>query len=270
MHKDLLIIANKIKERNHRWGMVTNGMALTKEKFNTWTDAGLYSITLSVDGTEKAHNKLRNSPVSFRNIMNALEIAGKSNLKFKDVVTCVYPDNLHELNEIAKILIDKGITSWRLFRIFPSGRAFNNSNIQLSFLQTQEMLNWIRLNKPEYAEQGLKINLSCEGWLPFDFDKSVRDEPFFCRAGVNIASVLSDGNITGCSNNDKSFYRGNILSDDFSNIWENNFSDFRERNWIKDTDCNLCNHVKECNGGSIHLWNMGEKKPKFCYAKDLV
>jgi len=270
VHKDMITIVTRIKNNNRRWGMVSNGMALNPEKFKALVDAGLYSITLSIDGLENAHNKLRNNPIAFNKAITALEIVGKSALKFKDAVTCVYPDNLNQLNAVAELLVDKGITSWRLFRIFPSGRAENNASIQLSFSQTQQMLDWIKTNKPVYAERGLNINLSCEGWLPFSEDKQLRDEPFFCRAGVNIASVLCDGHITGCSNNDKSFYRGNILNDDFSYVWENNFNDFRQREWTSNTVCNDCEHVKECMAGSIHLWNFGEKKPKFCYAKEII
>lgn len=269
VHKDLLRIVKHIQKNKRRWGMVSNGMSLTEEKFNALIDAGLYSITLSLDGLEKSHNKLRNSKLSFERVLNAIEYVGKSDLKFKDAVTCVYPDNLHELDEIANILINKGIMSWRLFRIFPSGRAFNNPLTQLTFAQTRKMLDWIKENKKGYLKKGLSINMSCEGWLPFDLDKQVRDEPFFCRAGVNIASVLADGNITGCSNNDESFYVGNILKDDFSYVWENKFSDFRERKWIENTICNSCEHIKSCEGGSIHLWNLGEKNPKFCYVKEV-
>ncbi len=70
--------------------------------------------------------------------------------------------------------------------------------------------------------------------------------------------------------NDESFYVGNILKDDFSNIWEYNFEDFRKRKWVEKTVCNSCEHVKDCNGGSIHLWNLGDEKPKFCYAKEII
>jgi len=176
---------------------------------------------------------------------------------------------LYELDKIAKILIEKGITSWRLFRIFPSGRAQNNPITQLTFEQTQIMLNWIKNNKPKLKKLGLNLNLSCEGWVPFNNDIKLRDEAFFCRAGINIASVLSDGNITGCSNNDKSFYTGNILTDDFTHVREYKFDEFRTKTWLKNTECNKCEHIKQCKGSSIHLWNLGDEKPKFCYVKDI-
>jgi radical SAM protein with 4Fe4S-binding SPASM domain len=267
VHKDLIKIVSHIKKRKRRWGMVSNGLILTENKFKELLDAGLYSITLSLDGLEKAHNKLRNNPNSFKTVLNALEFIGRSNLKFKDVVTCVYPENLNELDQIAEILIDKGITSWRLFRIFPSGRAYNNPVTQLSYEQTWQKINWIKEHRKKYAKRGLHISMSCEGFIPFDIDRQVRDEPFFCRAGINIASVLADGNITGCSNNDESFYVGNILKDDFSYVWEHNFDIFRKKEWLCNTVCNNCEYLNSCMGSSVHLWQVGEQKPKFCYVK---
>jgi len=181
----------------------------------------------------------------------------------------VYPDNLHELDKIAELLIEKGMQSWRLFRIFPSGRADNNENVLLSFEQTQEMINWIAKNKNSLQKKGLTLNLSCEGWLPYSIDKTVRDAPFFCRAGINMASILSDGTITGCSNNHPEFYEGNILKDNFESLWEFGFQKFRKRSWLSDTVCAECKHVSFCQGGSIHLWNPKNDRPNFCYVKDI-
>ncbi len=269
IHKDLLTITKHIQKKGYRWGMVSNGMVLNSERFKLLTESGLYSITISLDGLENSHNKLRNSKISYQRVLNALDIIGKSNFQYKDVITCVYPDNLYELDKIAKILIEKGITSWRLFRIFPSGRAQNNPITQLTFEQTQIMLNWIKNNKPKLKKLGLNLNLSCEGWVPYNNDIKLRVDAFFCRAGINIASVLSDGNNTGCSNNDKSFYTGNILTDDFTHVREYKFDEFRTKTWLKNTECNKCEHIKQCKGSSIHLWNLGDEKPKFCYVKDI-
>ncbi|RLD79029.1 MAG: radical SAM/SPASM domain-containing protein [Bacteroidetes bacterium] len=269
IHPDIYKIGQHINKKGMRWGMVTNGIALNKNRLTRLIDSGIYSITLSLDGLEESHNWLRNNKNAFKKTSTALSLIGNSNIAFKDVVTCVSPKNLYELNDIADFLIENKIKEWRLFRIFPSGRAKNNKDLNLTFEQTQEMLQFIVKNKKVYQAKGLNINLSCEGWVPMQTDLKVRDNPFFCRAGINIASILSDGTITGCTNNDESFHVGNILNDNFSFVWENHFDIFRKREWISDTDCANCKHIKQCQGSSIHLWEMGDKKPKFCYAVDL-
>ena len=270
LYPGLLDIGKRIVKHKMRWGMVTNGFALTREKLNALIDAGMYSITLSLDGLESTHNYIRNNDLAFKRAQEALTLLGSSQVPVVDVVTCVYPKNLNQLDQIASVLLQSNITLWRLFRIFPSGRAVKNSQILLNFSQTQSMIDWVKKNRPCLKNKGLTVSLSCEGYLPFHVDKKVRDQPFFCRAGINIASILCDGTITGCPNNDPSFYEGNIIKEDFTHLWLHGFSRFRKREWIKKTVCYNCRMVHDCMGGSIHLWECGTKKPRFCYVKDIL
>jgi radical SAM protein with 4Fe4S-binding SPASM domain len=226
---------------------------------------GLYSITVSLDGTGKNHNWLRCRPDSFERAHNALRLLSHLPECVKDVVTCVNPRNIDELDAIARILIDTGVISWRLFRIFPAGRARNNDELLLSVSQTRKMLDWIGDRRRTYRHDGLDLSYSCEGWLPFSVDPQLRSRPFFCRAGINIASILHDGTITGCSNNSTRFYEGNIIEDSFAYVWRNRFGQFRNRDWVKATACGECRHVRDCRGSSIHLWREDSQRPEFCY-----
>jgi radical SAM protein with 4Fe4S-binding SPASM domain len=269
MNIDVYKIGSFIHQNGMRWGMVTNGMMLNSDNLDNLINSGISSITLSLDGLADSHNWLRNNKSAFARTIEALKIIALSDIKFRDVVTCVSPKNFDELDRIAKLLIEFGIPNWRLFRIFPSGRARNVDELKLSFEDTGKLLDWIKKNKSIYKRKGLNLNLSCEGWVPFEQDKELRDFPFFCRSGINIASILSDGTITGCSNNSAGFHVGNIMKDNFGNLWENQFEIFRSKKWLKDTDCSDCKHVGSCQGSSIHLWDLGDSKPKFCYAVNL-
>jgi len=269
MHPDLFRIGNYIKNNKMRWGMVTNGSLLTEIKVKQLVKSGISSITLSLDGTKESHNWLRNQSSSFCKTIDALKLIADLKITYKDVVTCVSPKNIAELEAIAELLIKHGVSKWRLFRIFPSGRASTNNELELTFEQTKEMLGWIEANKQKLRKKGLNLSLSCEGWVPFEQDKKIRDYPFFCRSGINIASILADGTITGCSNNSNGFHVGNIINDNFVKTWKEGFDIFREKEWLKKTICGDCEHFKSCNGGSTHLWEMGDLKPKFCYARDV-
>ncbi len=266
LHQNFYRIVNKINSLNFRWGLVSNGYSLDKDQIKKLEDNNIYSLTISLDGMEINHNWLRKKKDSYSKTLRALHYLSKSNIPIKDVVTCVNPLNLNELGNISEVLLKNGISSWRLFRIFPAGRAKDNQELQMSYIETKEMISWIKDNKKNLHKRGLDVSLSCEGWLPFRIDKDVRNQPFFCRAGINIASILSDGTVTGCSNNDSNFYEGNVLNDNFLYLWKNAFRNFRNRDWVSKTSCGKCEKLKSCEGGSIHLWRDKIQSPEFCYA----
>lgn len=265
LHADIGKITGKIKSLGMTWGLVSNGYCLDKESFESLRENGLHSITLSLDGVQDTHNWLRGKKGSFEKTVNAIRIISKSDIPYKDVVTCVNPKNLEDLDSIAQLLIETNMPSWRLFKIFPAGRAKGNRDLILSAHQSRKMFDWLTERRAPLMKRGLDVNLSCEGWLPFAEDIKMRRQPFFCRAGVNIASILCDGTITGCSNNSDIFFEGNILKDNFAYTWENKFQKFRDRNWVLNAVCGSCSHLKDCQGGSIHLWRDNLSKPESCY-----
>ena len=264
LHPDLAAIGAAIRDRGMKWGMVTNGLAMTGRHMNELARSGLGSITISLDGDAQTHGWLRANPHSYDRACEAIRLAAGAGLPHMDVVTCVNPRNLDQLPAIAERLLELGVPAWRLFRIFPSGRAADNPDLLLDRDRTWRMIAWIRDNRPSLASRGLTVDLSCEGWLPMSLDRRVRSRPFFCRAGINIASILSDGAITGCSNNHPSFAQGNILRDDFATVWEKGFCEFRKREWVTKTACAGCRWVKECGGGAMHLWKAGGRETGFC------
>lgn len=258
-------VINHLKKRKASWGMVTNGMELSEEVMNALLRNGLQSITLSLDGDEESHLYIRRHKESWDRALTALDVMGSSSVKTMDVVTCVYPGNIEKLEETAELLIEKKIPAWRLFRIFPKGAAAHNEKLLLSYEESLKMVEWIQKNRKKYLRRGLDISFSCEGYLPFKTDRKVRREPYFCRAGISIASILSDGTITGCNNNGPDFYQGNLSKDDFSVVWEKRFKEYRDPSWKKTGLCSECKEWKNCEGGSVHLREKSCEDPLFCY-----
>jgi len=260
-------IVGHLKKRGLPWGVVTNGMTLNKESLKQSLQSGMRSMTISLDGTPDAHKYLRKRDDGWSRALESVILVANSPIKVMDVVTCVFPENLKELDFTAKTLIDAGVKNWRLFRIFPKGAAADNPNLALSFDESRELVEWISSNREHYNKRGLNISFSCEGYLPFAKDIKIRDEPFFCRAGVNIASILADGSITGCNNNGEDFYQGSIITDDFKTVWSERFKEYRHREWLKTGICKGCKEWNQCQGGSIHLREKDSENPLFCYVK---
>ena len=269
IHPDFETVIRTIDQLGLHWGLVTNGYALTERVMRILEENHCLSITVSVDGLKDDHDWLRGRAGVFDRTTRALDLIAASRIPLRDAVTCVNPRNQERLDAIARFLLSHSMPAWRLFRIFPAGRAHADDELLLSADDTRRMIDWVREKRPILSKEGIAVQLSCEGWLPFAVDRQVRDHPFFCRAGVNIASVLHDGTVTGCSNNDPRFHVGNIRSEPLDELWEKKFGLFRDRSWVKKTSCGSCRYVGSCEGGSIHLWRNDLRKPDFCYAARL-
>ena len=124
MRKDLEECGRKIIQKGFPWGMVTNGFAMTPERFRRLMASGLHSMTVSLDGLKESHDWMRGREGSYEKAIGAIKlaIAAGDDLAF-DVVTCVNQRNYNELSQIKEMLIAMGLKSWRVFTVLPSGRT---------------------------------------------------------------------------------------------------------------------------------------------------
>jgi radical SAM protein with 4Fe4S-binding SPASM domain len=254
LRKDLPQCGSILRKHGFHWGIVTNGYAYTPDMHRSLLGAGMGSLTLSLDGLETAHNWLRANGQSFGRALKALDLISSAGQLSYDVVTCVNPRNIDDLEQMKDLLIAHKTMPWRLTTISPIGRASGSGEMQLSPLQLKQMMDFIARSR---CDKRMKINYSCEAYVG-EYETKVRDYYFFCHAGVNIASVLIDGSISACPNISRSFAQGSIYNDDLLDVWENRFGIMRDRSWTKKGICQGCRDFKNCFGGAMHLWN--EKK----------
>ena len=249
MRKDLAEVGAALKQRGYPWGMVTNGLALTEKRFRELIAAGLRSMAISFDGMELDHNWLRQHPLAFEGATRAIKLAAATMSLTWDVVTCVNQRSIKQLDEMQQYLWSIGVRNWRLITIDPMGRAADNPELLLTPEQHRYVLDYIR----EKRKQGLHISYSCEGFMP-DYEMEIRDHLFHCAAGVSVASILIDGSISACTSVRGKYYQGNIYHDDFWEVWENGFKDYRNREWMRKlAPCNDCKLFRYCEGGGMHL-----------------
>ena len=248
VRKDIVECGREITRRGFIWGMVSNGMLLDTLKLQQLINAGLKTIAISLDGFEAEHNWMRGNDNSFRRAVNAIKALTKSSITW-DVITCVNARNFSSLSKFKDFLLGLGVTHWRLFTVFPMGRAANNTELQLTSEQFRLLMKFIR---EERGKGDIRVSYSCEGYLG-DYELNVRDYPFFCGAGINTASVRYDGAISGCLSIRSKFDQGNIYNDNFMDVWNNRFGVFRNRKWMKQGTCSNCTMWNLCRGGAMHL-----------------
>ena len=297
LRDDLEHVGREIIKRGYYWGIVTNGMLLTPQRFLSIINSGMTSMSFSIDGFEKEHTYLRQNPLSYKRVCAGIKLAVDFQQKYGnrlifDVITCVHRQNLNILPQLRNDLIERGVKIWRIFSIFPEGRAGKN-DLSLSSDEYKKLMDFIVETRSYKDSQGRSIllNYACEGWLG-DYELKARDYFFFCRGGINVGSVMCDGSVGAClSVRGKDFIQGNIYGDmagispdadssatsenatgvanatsenatiavqkevsvSFMDIWNTKFQNLRNRSWAKHGKCKKCKEWSKCLGNGLHL-----------------
>ncbi len=249
MRDDLEQCGRVIYEKGFPWGMVTNGLYMTRERFRALRAAGLHTATVSLDGFEEAHNRMRGNPRSFERAVEAIRIMATEPDFVFDAVTCANRDNFGQLEEFKEFLIGLGLKRWRIFTVFPVGRAAQNDDLQLSAEQFRSLMEFIKRTRKEGR---IAVSYGCEGFLG-NYEGEVRDRFFACQAGITIGSVLADGSISACPSIRADYHQGNIYRDDFWKVWNDRFAPYRDREWARRDECADCRLFRYCRGNGMHL-----------------
>ena len=264
MRGDIEDVGRALYRREYPWGMVTNGMLFTEERFRKLYAAGLRSVAVSLDGNEEDHNWMRGHVSSFKNAMRAIRLLASQERVVWDVVTCVNNRNVQYLTQLKNLLYEAGVRQWRLFTIFPAGRASQHPDLQLPGEKLREVLDFIIACRKEGK---IHASFACEGFLGA-YEGKVRDHLYQCAAGISVASVLIDGSISACTSIRGKYYQGNIYKDRFWDVWEHGFQDYRNRDWMRKGDCADCKMFRYCEGGGMHLRDE-EGNLMLCHLKKL-
>ena len=196
--------------------------------------------------------------------MNAIRLLAQERDVKWDVVTCVNRRNYPRLEQLKDALYEAGVRRWRLFTIFPVGRAARYPEFQLDDRNFKGLMDFIRRTR---REGKLRVSYGCEGFLG-SYEGEVRDGFYTCNAGISVASVLADGSISACPSIRADYHQGNIYCDDFMDVWQHRFQPFRNRRWMKKGVCADCSFFRYCEGNGMHLHD-GDGHLLFCHLQRL-
>jgi len=265
LRKDFFDIMKYAKELGFNWGITTNGTLITKNMVNKLIDAGMDTVSVSIDGLEKTHEAFRKIPGQYKNIINGIKMMNECG-KFAEVqvTTVANQKNIGELEELYKFLVDNGVEYWRVVNCDPIGRAQENDDILLTHEQYKYLFDFIQEKNKDGKMK--EVSYGCSHYLGVDLEKEIRSNYFMCMAGLIVGSVLSNGDIYVCPNVPRipELIQGNIRKDSFVDVWENKYSFFRNEYRTANLDCIQCKHFKFCGGDSLHTWNFDDWKPNVC------
>lgn len=265
LRADLFEVMEYAKSLGFNWGVISNGFLVTDEIIKKAKKAGMDTADISIDGIGEVHDAFRNTPQAYDHAIKAVKLYQKANfLKVLRISSTINKKNINDLEKMYQTFSKLGIDEWRLICVDPIGRAADNKNILLNKDDYDRIFNFII--KKRRSEGKLKVTAACQHFLGDKFEDEVRDHFFYCATGINVGSILHNGDIFVCPNVPRrdDLIQGNVKKDSFSKVWNEKFEFFRNKERTACSECQACEHWDECLGGSFHSWNFEENKQNIC------
>lgn len=270
VRKGFTNLMKQISELGYIWGMTSNGLLIDEEMNERLHEAGMRTVSISLDGLEETHDWFRNSKGGYQKAISAVKTMANSGYYSNVMVTTVvHKKNIDELDEIYEVVKGLGCQSWRIVNVDPIGRALEDEEIRLEKGDYKRIIDYIVEKRA--ADNRIDVTYGCNHYLGVDLEREARRWYFMCGAGTEVASITYNGDIGACLDIERrpETTMGNIRKDDFLEVWQNKFQIFRQNRALKSEKCKDCPEKRFCAGGGFHTWNIDENEPRICMAQEI-
>jgi len=258
VRRDFFEVAAYAKKRIPYISIATNGTLLTKDNVERLRDVGVDYVEISLDGASKeVHEGFRGVPGCFEKTMKGIENCLDAGLD-TCIATTAHKQNLSEIPRIVELAEELG-ARFMHFNYIPTGRAKDHVELDLSPRERLSLLEMIGRKtvdlyvraKQEERETG-RTNIKTDRFFStcpqyasvvkrlseeigetftvsahYAAKKGVENVANFlggCGAGRLYIALEPNGDLKPCvffpTNKETIF--GNILEDDFDELWDSN------------------------------------------------
>ena len=252
MRPDWDIIAKRLGDRGMRVNIITNGFLFKGGLTERLKDAGIESVSVSIDGTQKIHDRYRQKG-SFLRALDAVDELRSEGIPVS-VISTLNSENVSTLGGLRDILAGKDIFAWQLQACSPMGNASQGElDHRIDF---REVIRFVEDNIDSVPFRlGIADNIGyftdSEGYLRGN--PSGRAYYRGCSAGISGIGIDSVGNVRGCeSMYDDHFNEGNLRERSLKDIWEDEDSFSYNRKFdasLLTGRCSECEMGPYCAGG---------------------
>lgn len=225
LRDDWTAIVAEIRKLGMQCSMTTGGRGLTPERARQAKDAGLQSVSVSVDGLRESHDTLRGVAGSFDAAMAAMDNLAAVGMPYSSN-TQINRQNLAEIPEVFELLIRKNIRAWQMQLTTAMGRAGDEPEMLLEPYQVLEVIPMLARLKKRGDAAGVRFwpgnNIGYYG----PFESTIRAQfpgkhRGTCGAGKLVLGIEANGDIKGCPSLPTDVYvGGNVRSTPLRDVWE--------------------------------------------------
>jgi radical SAM protein with 4Fe4S-binding SPASM domain len=257
LRDDWLTIVRAVRHAGMQCSMTTGGRGLTAEMASDAAAAGLQSVSVSIDGNEATHDRLRGVTGAYRSALAAAGHIRAAGMGLA-VNTQINRLSMRELPDVLETIIAAGAKAWQIQLTVAMGRAADEPEL---LLQPEEMLELHPLLaglKRRCDEAGVALwpgnNIGYFG--PFESvlrGNLGRGHMSSCGAGCTTLGVEANGAVKGCpSLHTVTWTGGNVRDASLQEIWERSapLRYMRDRT-VNDLwgYCRTCYYADVCRAG---------------------
>jgi radical SAM protein with 4Fe4S-binding SPASM domain len=259
LHEGFLDIVRALSAAGVRPTMTTGGKGVTAASAKAMAEAGLERVSVSIDGLEATHDRMRSMPGSFRAATAALDHCRAAGMVV-GANTNLNRLNRGDLELLYEHLAAHGIVVWQVQITTPLGRAADRTQMILQPWDLLDVMPRIASIKTRAHAAGIRVvpgnNLGYFGpeeALLRSPSPEMRDHWAGCQAGRFVLGIESDGAVKGCPSLQTTAYVGGKLRErSLERIWndapELAFTRERSREDLWGY-CKTCAFADVCLGG---------------------
>lgn len=257
LRPDFLDIVRAIRARGIHCTMTTGGRGLDRELARALAAADLGSASLSIDGGEAIHDRLRGAAGSHRAALSALRALRDAGVRVT-VNTQINRLNLIDLPAILDLLIAERVEAWQVMLTVAMGRAADEPEVLLQPYDLLELFPLVDELAARCREHGIRFypgnNLGYFGPYEHRLRGTLpRGHATGCGAGRGTLGIESDGLIKGCpSLPSKEWGGGTLREHSLVELWERTSAlRYTRDRTVADLSgfCRTCYYADTCRAG---------------------
>jgi radical SAM protein with 4Fe4S-binding SPASM domain len=257
LRDDWLEIVRALRRRGLQASMTTGGRGLTTERVAAAAAAGLQSVSVSLDGLEETHDRLRGVRGSYQAALSALANLRAAGIPIS-VNTQVNRLSMSELPSILETVIAVGGRAWQVQLTAAMGRAADQPDLLPQPFDMLELFPVLAQLKRRCDEAGVRLwpgnNIGYFGPYESVLRGSMpRGHMASCGAGCTTLGIEADGAIKGCPSLQTDPWTGGNLRDaSLRDIWERSAALRYTRDRTVDDlwgYCRTCYYAETCRAG---------------------
>jgi radical SAM protein with 4Fe4S-binding SPASM domain len=203
LRNDFILLIRRIRERGMSCTMTTGGYNLTPARAEAMVEAGVRSVSVSIDGLEASHDHVRNRPESWKRAFAALRNirAAGGRISANSQINSL---TRNELRPLLELLAPEGIHSWQIQLTVAHGAAADHPELLVQPYHLPEIFDELSLLAERCLQLGIRLFPANSIGYFGPYERKLRafmnDRKHWvgCPAGRGVLGIESNGMLKSC------------------------------------------------------------------------